>query len=71
MAEVRLYIDGDAVKAHPTAQANADSGNLVLAHASIGKARLFRPHDPDANAVFTAFAHDVERSQRLDDPLFQ
>ncbi|MCY1370625.1 hypothetical protein D9M69_577250 [compost metagenome] len=71
MFEFRLDIDCNAVETDPATQPNADSCDLVFAHAAIGKWRLFRAHNPYANAICASFTPDVELRKRLDDPLFK
>ena len=58
--EVRIDVERDAVKAHPAPQADADRSDLVLRGRAVRELRLFRPDDPDADAVLAALAFDVE-----------
>ncbi len=69
--ELRLDIDGDAVKAHPAPQPDADGGDLVLGRRPVGERRTIRPHHPDADAVLAPLTAHVEGGKRADDPLLE
>ena len=56
---------------YPSADANADCGNLVLGHFACRTARLLGSGDPDADSIFPSFAFDIESCQGGDDPGFE
>jgi len=63
-AEVRCHIDGYAVIAHPTANANPDGSDLgVSAAVLVG--------DPDTGSPVAAIGGDAQPSQGIDNPILQ
>src|SRR5690606_37215686 len=59
-------VDGEPVVAHPTAQPNADGGNLFL------YARpLLRSLNPDADPIAPRHPYHVEAIENVDDPVFE
>ncbi len=71
MVELRIDIQGEAVKADPFAQADADGGDLVLGHRAVRQARALRPLHPDPDAILAPLALDVHVGQRADDHIFE
>src|SRR5690606_7534990 len=71
MRQVRLHIDGNAMEAHPAPEPDADRGDLVLGWRSVGQGWPVGPDDPDPDAIFPAFAPDIEAIERADDPLLR
>ena len=68
MAEIRVQVDRDAVKADPFANANADCCDFVFPYDGVS---LDTAVYPDSHATFPAFAFYAERRQGDDDPFFQ
>src|SRR5690606_16871104 len=62
-----LHIQRDAVETDPTADADADGGDLVLAQCAAGAGAV----DPDADAALAPLALHAEFGERLDQPFLE
>lgn len=71
MAEIRLYIDADAVEADPFAQSDSNGGDLVFGGAAIGLGGFLGPLHPNPDATGADFAAQVELIQCGNDPIFE
>src|SRR5690606_10195173 len=64
-------IDGDAVKAHPASETDADRCDLVLCGGAVRQRRPVWAYDPDADAILAPLGADVHARKGADDPVLE
>src|SRR5690606_25201373 len=71
MGQIGFDIDRNPVKTDPSAQFDADCGDLVFARRAIRQRRPFGARHPDPDPALPDFSGNAEFCQRPDDPGFE